>query len=86
METKPKFRPNPSLRLMDQVREVLRYHHYAYRTEQTYCQWIRRCIFHFGGNTHPSEPGAREVESFLSHLATHGNVTASTQRHAGRPG
>ncbi len=22
---------------MDQVRRVLRYHHYAYRTEQTYC-------------------------------------------------
>ncbi|MEE9164685.1 MAG: phage integrase N-terminal SAM-like domain-containing protein [Nitrospinota bacterium] len=25
---------------MDQVRQVLRYHHYAYRTEQTYCEWI----------------------------------------------
>jgi hypothetical protein len=31
-----KFRPNPSLNLMNQVREVLRYHHYAYRTEQTH--------------------------------------------------
>ena len=31
MEDKPRFRPNPSLKLMDQVREVLRYHHYAYR-------------------------------------------------------
>ena len=29
----PKFRPNPKLKLMDQVREVLRYHHYAYHTE-----------------------------------------------------
>ena len=38
----PKFRPNPDLKLMDQVREVLRSHHYAYRTEQTYCQWILR--------------------------------------------
>ena len=27
---RPQFRPNPDLRLMDQVREVLRYHHYAY--------------------------------------------------------
>ena len=25
---------------MDQVRQVLRYHHYSYRTEQTYCDWI----------------------------------------------
>jgi hypothetical protein len=53
METKPKFHPNPKLKLMDQVREVLRYHHYAYRTEQTYCQWILRYIHHFGGKTHP---------------------------------
>lgn len=49
MENKPKFRPNQNLRLMDQVREVLRYHHYAYRTEQTYCQWILRYSRHFGG-------------------------------------
>ncbi len=39
MENKPKFRPYQNLRLMDQVREVLRYHRYAYRTEQTCCQW-----------------------------------------------
>ena len=36
MENKPKFHPNPKLKLMDQGREVLRHHHYAYRTEQTY--------------------------------------------------
>ena len=42
MENKPKFRPDPDAKLMDQVREVLRYHHYAYKTEQTYCQWILR--------------------------------------------
>ena len=47
MESKEKFRPDPNLRLMDQVRQVLRYHHYAYRTEQAYCDWIRRYIrFH----------------------------------------
>ncbi len=45
MESKAKFRPDPKLKLMDQVTEVLRYHHYAYRTEQTYSQWIRRYIF-----------------------------------------
>jgi len=49
MESKPKFHPNPNLKLMDQVREVLRYHHYAYRTEQTYCQRILRYIHYFGG-------------------------------------
>ena len=37
MESKIKFKPNPKYRLMDQVREVLRYYHYAYSTEQSYC-------------------------------------------------
>lgn len=82
MENKPKFRPNQNLRLMDQVREVLRYHHYAYRTEQTYCQWILRYIRHFGGKTHPRLLGAKHIEQYLSHLATHGRVSASTQRQA----
>ena len=36
MESKKKFKPDPDLKLMDQIREVLRYYHYAYRTEQTY--------------------------------------------------
>lgn len=78
----PKFRPDPDLKLMDQVREVLRYHHYAYRTEQTYCQWILRYIYHYGGKTHPNLLGAKEVERFLSHLAVEGKVSASTQRQA----
>ena len=34
-------------KLLDQVRAVLRLHHYALRTEQSYCDWIRRYIaFH----------------------------------------
>jgi integron integrase len=81
-KNKPKFRPNPGLKLMDQVCEVLRYHHYAYRTEQTYCQWILRYIHHFGGKTHPNRLGARDVERFLSYLAIEGQVSASTQRQA----
>ena len=36
--------PNPKLKLLDQVREVLRIKHYAIRTEQAYCEWIRRYI------------------------------------------
>ena len=81
-KNKPKFHPNPRLSLMDQVREVLRYHHYAYRTEQTYCKWILRYIYHFGGKTHPNMLGAKDVERFLSYLATDGQVSASTQRQA----
>lgn len=82
MENKRKFTPNPKLRLMDQVREVLRYYHYAYRTEQSYCQWILRYIHFYEKKGHPKEPGARDVERFLSHLATQREVAAATQRQA----
>ena len=42
MEKPPRFKPNLALKLMDQVREVLRYYNYALKTEQAYCQWILR--------------------------------------------
>src|SRR5918999_5211319 len=71
-----KFRPNPGLKLMDQVREVLRYYRYAYRTEQTYGHWILRYIRYFGGKTHPNRLGTKDVERFLSHLAAEGQVSA----------
>lgn len=79
---KNKFLPNPELRLMDQVREVLRYYHYAYSTEQTYCEWIVRFIKYHKSERHPRDMGKKDIDSFLSHLATHRNVGASTQRQA----
>lgn len=82
MENKPKFRPNPDLKLMEQVREVLRYNHYAYRTESAYCQWTLRYIHFYGGKTHPKELDAKHIENFLSHLTNKGNVSAATQRQA----
>ncbi|SMC91575.1 Phage integrase family protein [Desulfocicer vacuolatum DSM 3385] len=82
MESQPKFKPNPKLKLMDQVREALRYHRYAYQTEQTYCQWILRYIRFFGGNVHPCNLKAQDVERFLSDLVVKGEVSASTQRQA----
>ena len=82
MENEPKFRPNRDAKLMDQVREVLRYHHYAYKTEQTYCQWILRYIRHFGGKVHPKELNESHIEKFLSHLTSKLGVSASTQRQA----
>ena len=82
MENKPKFRPNPDLKLMEQVREVLRYKHYAYRTESAYCQWILRYIHFYGGKTHPKELNAKHIEKFLSYLTNKGNVSAATQRQA----
>jgi hypothetical protein len=82
VESQRKFRPDPKRELMDQVREVLRHHHYAYRTEQNSCQWIRRYIHFTGGRTHPRELNAGDVERFLSDLAVNRHVSASTQRQA----
>ncbi|WDN90869.1 hypothetical protein BuS5_03840 [Desulfosarcina sp. BuS5] len=82
MQNKRRFRPDPKAKLMDQVKEVLRYHHYAYRTEVTYCQWIVRYIHYYGGKTHPREMGRQQVEAFLSNLVGKKNVAASTQRQA----
>lgn len=39
--------PNPRLKLMDQVRQVMRLKHYSLRTERSYSDWIRRFVkFH----------------------------------------
>ena len=70
MDIQNKFRPNPDLKLMEQVREVMRYYHYKYRTEQTYCEWITRYIKYHGCQKHPREMGKPEIESFLCHLAS----------------
>ncbi len=75
------FIPNPKLRLLDQVSEVMRFKHYSLRTERTYRDWIRRYIL-FYGKRHPKEMGAEEVERFLSDLATAHQVAASTQNQA----
>lgn len=82
MESKKKFKPNPDLKLIDQVKEVLRYHHYALRTEQIYCDWIKRFLKFYGDQTHPRDMGVPEVERWLSGLATEQQVAASTQRQA----
>ena len=70
-----------SPRLMDQVRDVLRVHHYSLRTEQSYLQWIRRFIL-FHGKRHPREMGADEIAAFLTYLAVKKDVAASTQNQA----
>ena len=44
--------------------------------------WIKRYLKFYGMSRHPSEMGAAEVERYLSHLATEGKVSVSTQRQA----
>ena len=75
-----KFKPQ-SVRVMDQVREVLRYHHYARRTEESYVKWILAFI-RFNGKRHPNTLGKKEIEAFLSDMAVNKNYAAATQNLA----
>jgi hypothetical protein len=60
-----KLVPNPKLKLLDQVREVLRLRHYSIRTEQSYCDWIRRYVrFHRMQSREALSPGEAKVEEF----------------------
>ena len=68
-------------RLLDQVREVMRFHHYSLSTEKSYIHWILRYI-RFNNRQHPKDMGKSEIERFLSHLAMNRDVSASTQNQA----
>lgn len=59
----------------------MRLKHYSIRTERAYIDWIKRFIL-FHQKRHPVEMGADEIRQFLSHLATVGAVSASTQNQA----
>jgi integron integrase len=74
----PKTQPP---KLLDQVKDLLRTLHYSYQTEKAYLFWIKRYILHHN-KRHPAEMGAVEIEQFLSHLAVHEHVAASTQNQA----
>ncbi len=68
-------------RLLDQLRDQIRLKHYSIRTERVYCEWVKQFI-RFHNYRHPEGMGAAEVEAFLSDLAVHRNVAASTQNQA----
>jgi integron integrase len=80
-KTADKLVPNPKARLREQVREVMRWHHYSGRTEEAYWQWIRRFIL-FHAKRHPREMGPAEVSAFLSHLTATNNAARATQQQA----
>jgi integron integrase len=73
--------PLQSVRLLDQLRERIRYLHYSIRTEQAYVHWSRAFV-RFHGLRHPSEMGAPEVEAFLSWLANERKVAVATHKQA----
>ncbi len=61
--------------------EVIQRKHYSPRTGEAYRYWLRRYVRHHAGR-HPREMDALQVEQFVSYLATHERVSASTQNQA----
>ncbi len=55
-------------KMLDRVREKIRYKHYSLSTERTYISWIKHYII-FNGKRHPLDMGAVEMERFLTVLA-----------------
>ncbi len=79
-ESRPRHQ-NPAPRLLDQMRDRIRYKHYSYRTDKAYLFWVRRFI-RFHGLKHPKTMGGPEIERFLTHLATVTKVAPSTHKQA----
>lgn len=74
-----------SVRLLDQLRERIRYLHYSLQTEKAYLYWARFFIRWHGRNgsmRHPKDMGKLEVESFLTMLANERQVSPATHRQA----
>ena len=75
--------PDPKLKLLDQIREVMRLKHYSLRTERTYADWVRRYVhFHQMQRREEMLPAEPKIEAFLSDLAVKGKVAVSTQNQA----
>jgi integron integrase len=83
---KPDWVPPRSARLLDQVRERVRYLHYSLQTEKVYVYWAKAFVLwaaRSGGEfRHPRDMGQPEVEGFLTMLATEKQVAPATHRQA----
>jgi integron integrase len=73
--------PSPPKKLLDQVRDKIRFKHYSLSTENTYIAWTKQFIL-YHGKRHPADLGAAEVEAFLTYLASQRRVSSSTQNQA----
>jgi len=73
--------PLKSAKVLDQLRERIRYLHYSIRTEETYVYWVRTFI-RFHRLRHPATMDGADVEAFLSWLVSSRIVAASTHKQA----
>jgi len=65
-------------KLLDQLRERIRYLHFSQRIEEAYVHWVRAFI-RWHGLRHPAEMDGPEVEAYLTYLA--GERSPARSRH-----
>jgi len=68
-------------KLLDLVRDKIRFKHYSFSTEKTYVHWIKHYIL-FHKKKHPVEMGKNEIEAYLTKLAVKDKVSPTTQNQA----
>jgi integron integrase len=72
----------PSSRdLLHRLRDRIRCKHYSIRTEEAYADWVRRFLA-FHADLPLDRLAEAEISSFLTYLAVHDKVAASTQNQA----
>ena len=68
-------------KLLEVMRDKIRFMHYSISTERTYLHWSKRYIL-FHKKKHPKLMGKKEIEEFLTYLAVDKNVSPTTQNQA----
>jgi len=71
----------PWQQTLDEVKNVIRLRHYSLSTEKTYLGWIGRFKTYMQ-DREPKLLQANDVKKYLTHLALHDRVSASTQNQA----
>jgi len=62
-------------RLLEQVRNYMRLHHYSIHTERTYIEWITRYVqFHHMKSREDLGGAESKIEAFSTDLAVNGKV------------
>jgi len=81
MEDVPRPLPSPPVKFMDRLRAFMRAKRLAFRTEETYCRWIRDYI-RFHGMQRPERLKSEHIDDWLRHLACDRSVSINTQKTA----
>jgi integron integrase len=66
---------------LEEAKNLIRLRHYSLSTEKTYLGWIAR-FKTYAQDREPQLLEADDVKKYLTHLALHGRVSASTQNQA----